>query len=115
LAVRGVHKALMDIAVTQGNGAQGRKVDGIKKLLSAADGSASGKFDITKDKGGASEAKYVVRFLEGKLRLGLAEKTVLTSLAQAMVCHETEAKGQGKVPSTDQMAKGESILKSVHR
>ena len=115
LTIRGVHKGLMGIATVTGNGAQGRKVDGIKKLLSAADGHTSGKVDITKDKGGASEAKYIVRFLEGKLRLGLAEKTVLVSLAQAMVCHETEAKGSGKVPSTEQLAKGEAILKQVHR
>jgi DNA ligase-1 len=115
LTVRGVHKGLMDIATTSGNGAQGRKVDLIKKLLSAADGHSSGKVDITKDKGGASEAKYLVRFLEGKLRLGLAEKTVLVSLAQAMVCHEIEGKGSGKVPSTEELAKGEAILKGVHR
>jgi DNA ligase-1 len=115
LTVRGVHKGLMDIATTQGNGAQGRKVDLIKKLLSAADGHMSGKVDIAKDRGGASEAKFIVRFLEGKLRLGLAEKTVLTSLAQAMVCHEEEQKGEGRVLSTEQMAKGEAILKSVYR
>ena len=115
LTIRGVHKGLMEIATTTGNGAQSQKVDKIKKLLSAADGHTSGKVDITKDKGGPSEAKYVVRFLEGKLRLGLAEKTVLVSLAQAMVCHETEAKAPGKVPSTDNLAKGEAILKEVHR
>jgi len=115
LTVRGVHKGLMDVATTSGSGAQGRKVDLIKKLLSAADGHSAGKVDITKDKGGPSEAKYLVRFLEGKLRLGLAEKTVLVSLAQAMVCHEIEAKGSGKVPSTEQLATGEAMLKLVHR
>ena len=115
LTVRGVHKGLMEVATVTGSGAQGRKVDLIKKLLSAADGNISGKVDISKDKGGPSEAKYLVRFLEGKLRLGLAEKTVLVSLAQAMVCHEIEAKGSGKVPSTEQLAKGEAVLKAVHR
>jgi DNA ligase-1 len=115
LTVRGVHKGLMDVATTSGSGAQGRKVDLIKKLLSAADGHSSGKVDITQDKGGPSEAKFLVRFLEGKLRLGLAEKTVLVSLAQAMVCHEIEANGSGKVPSTEQLAKGEAMLKLVHR
>lgn len=115
LTVRGVLKSLLDIATTQGNGAQGRKVDGIKKLLSAADAHMSSKVDITKDKGGASEAKFIVRFLEGKLRLGLAEKTVLTSLSQAMVYHEVESNGMGKAPSIEQMAKGESVLKAVHR
>lgn len=112
LTVRGVHQGLMKIATVTGSGAQNRKVDLIKKLLSAADPNA-GKVDITKDKGGPSEAKYLIRFLEGKLRLGLAEKTVLVSLAQAMVAHEAEAKG--KVPSTADMEKGESILKQVYR
>lgn len=112
LTVRGVHKLLMDIATVTGNGAQTRKVDLIKKLLSASDPNA-GKVDITKDKGGPSEAKYLIRFLEGKLRLGLAERTVIVSLAQAMVAHEAEAKGE--VPSTADMEKGESILKQVYR
>ncbi|KAH8909621.1 ATP-dependent DNA ligase [Coniochaeta sp. PMI_546] len=111
LTVRGVLKGLLGIATVSGNGAQGRKVDGIKKLLSSADASG-GKVDITKDKGGPSEAKFLIRFLEGKLRLGLAEKTVLVSLAQAMICHEKEKKGQ--VPSTTDMAEAEGILKTVY-
>lgn len=113
LTVRGVLKGLMGIATVTGNGAQGRKVDGIKKLLSAADAGATGKVDINKDKGGPSEAKYLVRFLEGKLRLGLAEKTVIVALAQAMVAHEAAQKG--KVPSTGDIEKGESVLKTVYR
>ena len=113
LTVRGVHKGLMDVATVSGNGAQGRKVDLIKKLLSAADATTSGKIDIRKDKGGPSEAKYIVRFLEGKLRLGLAEKTVLVSIAQAMICHEMEKKGQ--VPSTTEIEQAETTLKTVYR
>ena len=118
LTVRGVHEGLMAIAVVEGNGAQARKVGGIKKLLSAADANLAGKggkgVDITKDKGGPSEAKFIVRTLEGKLRLGLAEKTILVALAQAMVIHEISKKGS-KVPSTEQLAQGESILKTVYR
>ncbi len=113
LTVQGVLKGLMGIATVTGNGAQGRKVDGIKKLLSAADANGTGKVDITKDKGGPSEAKYLIRFLEGKLRLGLAERTVIVSLAQAMVVHEATAKGT--VPSTSDIEKGEAILKTVYR
>ena len=111
--MRGVHKSLLDIAKMAGGGAQGAKVNGIKKLLSAADVSGNGKVDITKDKGGSSEAKFIVRTLEGKLRLGLADKSVLVALAQAVVFHEAAQKG--KVPSSDQLAKGEAILKSVYR
>lgn len=118
LTVKGVLNGLMGIATVSGDGSQARKVAGIKKLLSAADASLAGKgskgIDITKDKGGASEAKFIIRFLEGKLRLGLAEKTVLVALAHAMVVHETCLNGN-KVASSEQLAKGESILKTVYR
>lgn len=118
LTVKGVHDGLLNIASVQGHGSQDKKIGGIKKLLSAADATTAGKgskgVDITKDKGGPSEAKFIVRFLEGKLRLGLAEKTVLVSLAQAMVAHEIELKSN-KAPSTEQLAKGEAILKTVYR
>ncbi|KAF2018798.1 ATP-dependent DNA ligase [Aaosphaeria arxii CBS 175.79] len=115
LTVPGVHKSLMAIATTtEGQGAQGRKVDGIKKLLSAADAHSAGKsVDIEKDKGGPSEAKFIVRTLEGKLRLGLAEKTVVVALAHAMITHEVSQKGN-KTPSTADLAKAESTLKSVY-
>jgi DNA ligase-1 len=118
LTVRGVHEGLMAIATVEGQGSQGRKIAGIKKLLSAADAHLSGNgskgIDITKDKGGPSEAKFIIRTLEGKLRLGLAEKTVLISLSQAMVFHEIAAKGNN-IPSTEALAKGERTLKSVYR
>ncbi|KAL2807655.1 hypothetical protein BJX63DRAFT_411596 [Aspergillus granulosus] len=117
LTVRGVHEGLLAIAKVQGHGAQDKKISGIKKLLSAADAATTGKgskgIDITKDKGGPSEAKYLVRFLEGKLRLGLAEKTVLVALAQAVVAHEAAVKGQ-KTPSAEKLAEGEAILKTVY-
>ncbi|KAL4807276.1 hypothetical protein BDV18DRAFT_159494 [Aspergillus unguis] len=117
LTVRGVHEGLLGIAKVQGHGSQEKKISGIKKLLSAADTATTGKgskaIDITKDKGGPSEAKYIVRFLEGKLRLGLAEKTVLVALAQAVVSHEAALNGK-KAPSAEELAEGESILKTVY-
>ncbi|RAK96342.1 DNA ligase (ATP) CDC9 [Aspergillus ibericus CBS 121593] len=117
LTVRGVHEGLLAIAKVQGHGSQDKKISGIKKLLSAADAATAGKgskgIDITKDKGGPSEAKYIVRFLEGKLRLGLAEKTVLVALAQAVVAHEAALDGQ-KTPAAEKLAEGEAILKTVY-
>lgn len=113
LTVRGVLKSLLSIATTEGSGSQGRKVDGIKKLMSAADIGIS-DIDITENKGGPSEAKFIIRFLEGKLRLGLAEKTVIVSLAQAVVTHEAEQQGN-KPPSAESIAQGEAVLKSVYR
>ncbi|KAJ9320819.1 hypothetical protein DTO027B5_5324 [Paecilomyces variotii] len=117
LTVRGVHEGLLAIAKVQGHGAQDKKISGIKKLLSAADAATAGKgsagIDITKNKGGPSEAKYIVRFLEGKLRLGLAERTVLVALAQAVVAHEAAVKGE-KPPSAEKLAEGEAVLKTVY-
>lgn len=115
LTVAGVHKGLMAIATTtEGQGSQGRKVDGIKKLLSSADAHNAGKhIDIEENKGGASEAKFIVRTLEGKLRLGLAEKTVVVALAQAVKFHEMSQ--NGKTPSTADLAEAESTLKTVYR
>lgn len=114
LTVRGVHEGLLAIAKIQGQGSGERKISGIKKLLSAADSSLAGKgVDINKDKGGPSESKFIIRTLEGKMRLGLAEKTLLVSLAQAVVSHEAAQKGS--VASADQLAKGEALLKAVYK
>jgi DNA ligase-1 len=117
LTVRGVHEGLLTIAKVQGHGSQDKKISGIKKLLSAADAATAGKgskgVDITKDKGGPSEAKFLVRFLEGKLRLGLAERTVLVAIAQAVVAHEAALKGE-KAPSAEQLSQGEAVLKQTY-
>ena len=43
LTVRGVLDGLMGMATVSGDGSQGRKIAGIKKLLSAADDSACWK------------------------------------------------------------------------
>lgn len=98
LTVKSVHAGLKEIATTKGDGGQGRKVAGIKKLLSAAKG---------------DEAKFLVRGLEGKLRLGLAERTVIVSLSQAVVCHEAE-QAEKKAPSLEEMTKAEEMLKTVY-
>lgn len=115
LSVRGVHEGLMKIATTEGSGAQGRKVDGIKKLLSAADTNLpkNQTVDITKDKGGASEAKFIIRALEGKMRLGLADKNLQVALAHAMVAHAVAKDGK-QVPSETELKKGEEVFKAVY-
>ena len=59
----------------RGSQAQKKKTSIITKLLAACQG---------------TEAKYIIRSLEGKLRIGNAEKTVLVSLAHAVVLAEKE-------------------------
>lgn len=113
LTVRGVHQGLLDIAKMEGHGSQDQKVRAINKLMASADvSSASKSIDIEKDKGGPSEAKFLVRFLEGKLRLGLAERTVIIALAQAVVTYEAGKKG--KTVSPDKLVEGEAALKTVY-
>jgi len=91
-----VFQGLYGIATSKGDGAQGRKVAGIKKLIAACQG---------------EEPKFLVRGLEGKLRLGLAEKTVLTALAQAVVVWEKEK--AGKTAKPEDLIHGEGVVKEV--
>ncbi|KAG0127845.1 hypothetical protein HOY82DRAFT_580414 [Tuber indicum] len=97
LTIAVVHKGLLGIAKTKGEGGQGRKVSAIRKLLAAAKG---------------DEAKFLIRGLEGKLRLGLAERTVLVSLSSAMITHEQEL--VGKTPTTAMLDQSELNLRSVY-
>ena len=67
LAVTEVYAALLDIARTGGEGSQESKVGGIARMLSRTS---------------PVEAKHLVRFLLGKLRLGVKEMTILDALAE---------------------------------
>ncbi|GAA5877288.1 hypothetical protein JCM8547_002629 [Rhodosporidiobolus lusitaniae] len=73
LTVRGVFGELEKVARSSGKDSQTRKVGLIKGLIAKCEG---------------EETKFLIRSLEGKLRIGLAEKTVLVSLAHAVVTAE---------------------------
>jgi DNA ligase-1 len=99
---------------------QAKKVGIIQKLLTPCTG---------------SETKFIVRSLEGKLRIGLAEKTLVTALAHAIVLKEVgeysvystakfSAKpsiiilGSKKLPEgklAEKLAKGAEAVKAVYR
>ncbi|KAJ7357351.1 hypothetical protein DFH08DRAFT_772082 [Mycena albidolilacea] len=92
---------LRDIALTSGHSSQAKKVSIITKLLAACQ-------DF--------EAKYIVRSLEGKLRIGNAERSVVVALAHAAVLAEKDK--AGKKWSTDKLVKrleeGANTIKSVY-
>ena len=66
LSVSGVYEELTKIARDSGTGSQERKIAGLAKLI--------------KEVGGEG-AKYVVRIVAGKLRLGFSDKTVLDAIS----------------------------------
>jgi DNA ligase-1 len=100
-----VLEQLRMIAQTTGSKSMDRKVDIIKKMMVACQG---------------EEAKYLIRALQGKLRIGTAAQTVLVGLAHAFVLNEYVGKSSADVieDSSDEETEkeGESaavIAKSV--
>eukprot|EP00948_MAST-09A_sp_MAST-9A-sp1_P001780 g1780.t1 len=70
-----VHDILAAFRKIAANTKQQPKIDQIQKLLVRAKG---------------HEAKYIIRGLQGKLRIGLAEQTILIALAHAFHRHEQQ-------------------------
>ena len=87
LSVRGVLKVLKEIAKASGKDVQTVKKEKIKQMLVSAQ---------------EKEAQYIVRALQGKMRIGASEQTVLVALAHAFALSEAAATG-------DKLPKGEAL------
>ncbi|GAA5894838.1 hypothetical protein JCM8208_006083 [Rhodotorula glutinis] len=100
LTVRGVFDELKKVAQTSGKDSQSRKVGLIKALLAKCEG---------------EETKFLIRSLEGKLRIGLAEKTALVSLAHAAVTaeHAKSGKKWSREKLSAMLEEGAEVVKSV--
>ena len=86
---------LREIATTSGKDAVQKKIDKVRFLLVSCQG---------------AESKYLVRSLEGKLRIGLAEQSVLIALAQASL--KTFYKDEQTTGAPD-IPQAVSLLKSI--
>ncbi|MGC8516583.1 MAG: ATP-dependent DNA ligase [Candidatus Acidifodinimicrobium sp.] len=78
LTISQVYNKLMDIAQTSGEGSVDKKVKLISDLLKEASG---------------LESKYIVRFMLGKLRLGVGEATIMEALSMAKL-HNRDFKAE---------------------
>lgn len=90
LDVPTVFDNLTRIARATGRELQLRKTAIIGRMLTACDAKSA-------------DAKFLVRLLEGKLRIGLAEKTVLIALGQAFVLYELQAVTPERVAAAEEI------------
>lgn len=92
-----VFENLTKIAKATGKDSQARKIGIIKQMLTSCDIKSN-------------EAKFLIRSLEGKLRIGLAEKTVLVGLAQALLNFENTLR---KHLLPEALSKAEDIMREA--
>lgn len=96
LTVPSVFTKLKEIALVTGNASMNKKSDMIKKLIVACR---------------ECEARYLVRSLSGKLRIGLAEQSLLVALSQAVVTLENPGIDRNSDRFKTRTAVVESLIK----
>ncbi|PWN53126.1 ATP-dependent DNA ligase [Violaceomyces palustris] len=100
LKVPTVFKQLKEIASVSGNKSQDKKIGIIMKLLASCQG---------------EEPKFLIRSLEGKLRIGLAERSVLVALARSIVISKLgeSIRRMDQASLAEKLEEGTEIVKSV--
>ncbi|ANZ77150.1 BA75_03371T0 [Komagataella pastoris] len=81
LTIHTVFENLTKIAKSSGNASQARKIGLINQMLTTCEG---------------TEAKFLMRSLEGKLRINFGEKSVLVALSKAFCEYEHELSDKNK-------------------
>ncbi|PKK71563.1 ATP-dependent DNA ligase [Rhizophagus irregularis] len=99
LTVPKVFNSMKKIAFLTGHSSQDLKIKEIQNLLISC-----------RDE----EPKFLTRSLEGKLRIGLAEQTVLICLAQAFVMTDKEYEKLAKAKKTEELNNAIKTIKSVY-
>jgi len=99
LTVQKVIAAFREIAATNGAKSGEKKRALIKKLLVSSR---------------EMEAGYIVRSLQGKLRIGLAQQSVITALAHAVCLQEEKKNGAGEGELADRLDKAVNLVKQVY-
>lgn len=99
LMLKAVFNKLKEIALMSGQSSMTKKTEKIQALLIACKG---------------PESRYLVRSLSGKLRVGLAEQSVLVSLAQAFVLTEHCANIRSRPKFKKQLDEATMIIKNAY-
>ncbi|KAI8462457.1 MAG: hypothetical protein J3K34DRAFT_462922 [Monoraphidium minutum] len=98
LTIAGVFKVFREIAQCSGSKSWDRKRGLIQKLLVGSKGEEPG---------------YIIRSLQGKLRIGLAEQSLLAALAHGASLHAAGPKGD-RTKLAERLAGDEAIVKQVY-